>query len=196
MARRFAFRPALTLRGRKFQGLRGFTGKPLHPPLTDIPIAAYLLAAVGDLISWLFSDSSWSQDLFHAAGWVMIAGAVVSLGAALTGYMDWLKSAPKGTQARRTVNAHAWTMLTVTAIVLIDIAVRLGSWDDTSTPIVVLVLSLLAAGLTIIGATIGGTLVFDYGFNVMTAGDSPVWHKSERNLLPGEKPPPADQASS
>ena len=46
-----------------------------------------------------------------------------------------------------------------------------------------------------IGATIGGTLVFDYGFNVVTAGDSPVWHKSERNLLPGEKPPPTDQTS-
>jgi len=195
MARRFAFRPALTLRGRKFMGLRGFTGKPLHPPLTDIPIGAYMLAGVGDLGSFLWSDASWSQDLYHAAGWVMIAGALVSLGAALTGWMDWLKSVPKGTQARRTVNAHAWTMLTVTAIVLIDIAVRLGSWDDTSTPILVLILTLVAAGLTFLGATIGGTLVFDYGFNVVTAGDSPVWHKSERNLLPGEKPPPADQAS-
>jgi len=196
MARRFAFRPALTLRGRKFMGLRGFTGKPLHPPLTDIPIGAYMLAAVGDLGSFLWSDASWSQDLYHAAGWVMIAGAVVSLGAALTGWMDWLKSVPKGTQARRTVNAHAWTMLTVTAIVLIDIAVRLGSWDDASTPILVLILTLVVAGLTFLGATIGGTLVFDYGFNVVTAGDSPVWHRSERNLLPGEKPPPADQTSS
>jgi uncharacterized membrane protein len=196
MARRFAFRPALTLRGRKFLGLRGFTGKPLHPPLTDIPIGAYMLAAAGDLISWIWSDASWSQDLYHAVGWVMIAGAVVSLGAALTGWLDWLKSVPKGTQARRTVNAHAWTMLTVTAIVLIDIAVRLGSWDESSTPFLVLVLTLVAAGLTFIGATIGGTLVFDYGFNVVTAGDSPVWHKSEQNLLPGEKPPPADQTSS
>jgi uncharacterized membrane protein len=189
MARRFAFRPALTLRGRKFFGLRGFSGKPSHPPLTDIPIGAYMLAAAGDLISWLWRDASWSQDLYHAAGWVMIAGAIVSLGAATTGFMDWLRSVPKGTQARRTVNAHAWTMLTVTAIVLIDIAVRLGSWDDTATPILVLVLTLAAAGLTIVGATIGGTLVFDYGFNVVTAGDSPVWHPSETDLMPGEKPP-------
>lgn len=196
MARRFAFRPALTLRGRKFFGLRGFSGKPSHPPLTDIPIGAYMLAAAGDLVSRLWGGASWSQDLYHAVGWVMIGGAVVSLGAALTGWMDWLKSVPKGTQARRTVNAHAWTMLTVTAIVLIDIAVRFTSWDEAWTPIVVLALTLVAAGLTVIGATIGGSLVFDYGFNVVTAGDSPVWHKSERNLLPGEKPPPADQASS
>ena len=32
--RHFAFRPALTLRGRTFKGPRGWSGKPLHPPLT------------------------------------------------------------------------------------------------------------------------------------------------------------------
>ena len=195
MARRFAFRPALTLRGRKFFGLRGYSGKPFHPPLTDVPIGAYLLAAAGDVVSSVFHDSSWAGDLYRAAGWVMIGGAVVSLLTALTGYMDWLKATPKGTQARRTVNAHAWTMLTVTALVLIDIALRLGSWNESSTPVIVLILTVLAAGLTFIGAAIGGSLVFDYGFNVATAGDSPVWHRSERDLLPGEKPAPADQAS-
>jgi hypothetical protein len=40
--------------------------------------------------------------------------------------------------------------------------------------------------LVSVGATFGGTLVFDYGFNVETAGDSPVWHKSERDVLPGQ----------
>ena len=195
MARRFAFRPALTLRGRKFFGLRGFSGKPFHPPLTDVPIGAYMLAAAGDISSWLFKDSSWAGDLYHAAGWAMIGGVIVSLLAALTGWMDWLKATPKATQARRTVNAHAWTMLTVTTISLIDIAVRLGSWDETSTPTGVLILTLIVAVLTFIGATIGGSLVFDYGFNVANAGDHPVYHRSEVNLLPGEKPAPTDQPS-
>jgi len=36
-----------------------------------------------------------------------------------------------------------------------------------------------------------GTLVFDYGFNVRTAGDHPVYHPSDVDLLPGQKPPPA-----
>jgi hypothetical protein len=30
--------------------------------------------------------------------------------------------------------------------------------------------------------------VFDYGFNVETAGDSPVWHQSEVDVFPGQKP--------
>ena len=45
MAHRLTFRPALTLKGRKFFGpLRGWAGKPVHPPLADIPIAAYEIA--------------------------------------------------------------------------------------------------------------------------------------------------------
>jgi hypothetical protein len=36
-----------------------------------------------------------------------------------------------------------------------------------------------------LGATNGGSLVFDYGFNVETAGDHPVWHVTETDVLPG-----------
>ena len=48
-----SFRPALTMRGRKFKGLRGWAGKPLHPPLTDVPVGAYMLVAAFDVISFL-----------------------------------------------------------------------------------------------------------------------------------------------
>jgi hypothetical protein len=48
-------------------------------------------------------------------------------------------------------------------------------------------LSVVAAALVTVGATLGGSLVYDYGFNVETAGDSPVWHHSEIDLLPGHK---------
>jgi uncharacterized membrane protein len=86
------------------------------------------------------------------------------------------------------VNAHAITMLTVTALVLIDIALRLAENDEASTPVGIAILSILAALLVVVGATIGGTLVYDYGFNVTSAGDSPVWHRSDHDLMPGEKP--------
>jgi uncharacterized membrane protein len=191
MMARFSFRPSLTLRGRKFFGLRGFAGKPFHPPLTDIPIGAYLLVAAFDLISLIWSGETWAREFFRAGTFVLIGGALVSLGTAFTGYLDWRHSTPKGTQARRTVNAHAITMLTVTALVLIDIAWRLSMNDEPSTPAGIAILSVVIALLVAMGATIGGTLVFDYGFNVTSAGDSPVWHRSDRDLLPGEKPEPA-----
>ena len=49
--RTFSIRPTLTMRGRTFKGLRGWSGKPLHPPLTDVPIVAYVLAALFDVAS-------------------------------------------------------------------------------------------------------------------------------------------------
>ncbi len=160
--RRFSFRPALTLRGRQFKGPRGWAGKPFHPPLTDVPIGAYLLTG----------------------------GPAVSVLAAFTGLWDWLRSTEADTQARRTANAHAWTMLSVTTLVLVDIALRVFAFtDDQHTPVVVRVPSVLIALLTTVGAAIGGTLTFDYGFNVETAGGSPAWHRSEDDLLPGEERP-------
>ena len=185
--RTFTFRPSLTLRGREFQGLRGWAGKPLHPPLTDVPVAAYVVAAIFDVIAFVGGeDAGWSRELYRSGTFLMTAGAAVSLLAALTGFWDWWRSTEKGNQARRTVNAHAWTMLTVTAIVIVDLVLRSSTFaDDPSTPVVVLLLTVASAALTFVGATIGGSLVFDYGFNVVTGGDHPAWHTSERDVMPG-----------
>ena len=185
--RRFSIRPTLTLRGRKFKGLRGWSGKPTHPPLTDLPVAGYIFAAALDVIATLGRHQAWAIDFFRAGTYVFIGGAAVSLLAALTGFWDWLRSTEKGTQARRTANTHAWTMITVTVLALADIALRLNVYHTRTHPnLAILVLSLLTAGLVSIGATFGGSLVFEYGFNVETAGDSPVWHPSETDVFPGQ----------
>ena len=184
--RKYSVRPTLTLRGRTFKGLRGWSGKPTHPPLTDFPIAAYILAAIFDVISFVGRDESWSQDFFRAGTFVFVGGAAVSVLAALTGFWDWLRSTEKGTQARRTANAHASAMIVVTVLALTDIALRISEYDSRTSPTVaILVISIVIAALVSLGAALGGTLVFDYGFNVETATDSPVWHPSETDVLPG-----------
>lgn len=191
--RLFSFRPALTIRGRRFKGLRGWAGKPLHPPLTDVPVAAYVLAAAFDALSVL-GDAAWSRDFYRAATFVLVAGAVVSVATVLTGVWDWLRSTPRGTQAWRTANAHALAMVTVTLLVVANVVVRMSAADDAATPAAALALSVLTAVLTVVGSAYGGSLVFDYGFNVETAGDHPAWHESEVDVLPGEKPPAAPEA--
>ena len=185
--RKYSVRPAITLRGRKFKGLRGFAGKPFHPPLTDIPIGAYILGAAFDVISVIGGHShAWSRELWHAGTFAFIGGAIVSVFAALTGLFDWLRSSEAGTQARRTANSHATIMLTVTVLAIVNIALRLNDYHTRAyTPVGIMVLSVVIAGLVSWGATYGGSLVFDYGFNVETAGDSPVWHASEKDVLPG-----------
>jgi len=184
---KFSVRPTLTLKGRSFKGLRGWSGKPAHPPLTDFPIAAYVLAAAFDIISAVAGkDHTWARELWHAGTFTFIGGAAVSVLAALTGLWDAWKSSQPGTQARRTINTHAIIMLSVTVLALADIAWRLNDYHTHPvTPVGIAVLSGVIAVLVSVGATFGGTLVYDYGFNVETAGDSPVWHPSESDVLPG-----------
>src|SRR5438045_9582684 len=103
--RKFSIRPTFTLRGRTFKGLRGWSGKPLHPPLTDFPITAYVLGAVFDVISVIGgTDHAWATEFWHAGTYTFVAGAAVSVFAALSGLRDAWKSSEAGTQARRTIN--------------------------------------------------------------------------------------------
>jgi uncharacterized membrane protein len=184
--RSLTVRPPLTLKGRTFKGLRGWSGKPLHPPLTDFPVAAYVFAAVFDVSSAVGGeDQTWARELWHAGTYIFIAGAAMSVLAALTGLWDAWKSSEAGTQARRTINTHATIMVTVTVLALADIAWRLNDYHtEAATPVGIAVLSVVIGLLVSVGATFGGSLVYDYGFNVETAGDHPVWHKSETDVFP------------
>jgi uncharacterized membrane protein len=190
MTRKFSVRPVLRIKGRTWKGLRGWAGKPFHPPLTDIPIAAYVIGPVFDVLSWLWRDGDHGNlptELYRAGTWTLIAGALVSLPTALTGWADWHRSSKVGTQARRTINTHAMMMIVVTLLVLANLALRLNAYDDhTSTPGCLVLIDVLIAGLVFVGATYGGSLVFDYGFNVETSGDHPVWHESETDVFPGD----------
>ena len=131
-------------------------------------------------------DSEWSRDFFRAGTFVFVGGAIVSVFAALTGFWDWWKSSEKGTQARRTINAHASAMILVTVLVLTDIGFRLSDYDRTSPSAGVWALSVLIALLVSVGAVYSGAMVYEYGFNVETAGDHPVWHQSETDVFHGE----------
>jgi uncharacterized membrane protein len=200
--RYFSIRPAWTLRGRKFFGIRGWSGKPLHPPLTDFPIVAYCLAALFDVISRISGDAAVRHDFFMGATMVIVVGFLVSLATALTGLWDWWKGIPrrKGgpwfgrarrTQVWRTANWHMTVMLTVTVIVIVDIVVRWGQLHDGRSSVAVTALSVIAALLVAFGAGYGGEMVFDYQFNVEGLKDSTVWDETEVDEFPGRKKPPA-----
>ena len=141
-----------------------------------------------DVISVIGGDHrTWAREFWHAGTYTFIAGAAVSVFAALTGLWDAWKSSEAGTQARRTINTHATIMVTVTLLALADVAWRLNCYHTSLiTPTALMVLSVAIALLVSLGATFGGALVYEYGFNVETAGDHPAWHKSEKDVLPGQ----------
>jgi uncharacterized membrane protein len=199
MPRIYSIRPTWTFKGRRFQGVRGFTGKPFHPPLTDFPIVCYSLAALFDLISYFSTAGLRAHDFGVAATFVMVAGFIVSLGAAFTGFFDWWKGIPRDkstgpigrarhTQVWRTINWHATVMLTVTVVTLVDLILRISDFGSGQTQVSWLVLSLIAAGLVLFGAAYGGSLVFEYSFNVENVEE--VWQESEVDRFPGSQRPP------
>ena len=204
MPRLYSIRPGITFKGRKFRGVRGWAGKPTHPPFTDFPIAAYVFAGALDVISYVAAKqgstspvSSLAHDAFVAATYTIMGGAVLSLVAALTGFWDWWKGIDrdtssgwlgkaKHTQVWRTINWHATIMLTVTAIVVVDIVVRLSQYGTGYAQLAPTILSVLAALLVLLSASYGGSLVFDYQFNVESLEGSTVWDETERDQLPAK----------
>ena len=190
MARLFSIKPSLTMKGRKFKGLRGFAGKPFHPPLTDIPVACYILVAVFDVISLISysrnEESTLARDFFISGTHVIVAGAIVSVPTIITGFWDWLKSTPPRTQAWRTANWHMAVMLIMSMLVALNILLRLGYWDGGYAEPLVAALSVLIGLLVTFGALYGGALVYEYQFNVESV-DGRVWEEHETDVFPIDK---------
>ena len=191
MPRYFSIKPSLSLRGRKFKGIRGLSGKPFHPPLTDIPVAAYFLAAIADIVSFIAynKDRADIADDFYVTGtFLLIAGGVVSVPTIATGFWDWLKSTPNRTQAWRTANWHAALMLATTFLVAFDLWLRLAFWgaDARFVDTTILIFSLLAGITVSFGALYGGTMVYEFAFNVEQDVDH-AYTESEVDRYPGQE---------
>jgi hypothetical protein len=50
-----------------------------------------------------------------------------------------------------------------------------------------MILSILAGALVSYGATYGGSLVYDYQFNVESLDGSTAWNETETDQMPGDK---------
>lgn len=187
MARLFSIGPGIQMKGRKFKGLRGFAGKPFHPPLTDLVVGAYFFFGIFDLISYLATDARTEYDFFRAATILVISGALFSLPTMLTGFWDWLKSTPSGTQVWRTANFHMAMMITTGVLVLVNILWRTSGDGKVEASLGLTLFSLAITGLMTLGATYGGSLTYDYSFNVEEL-DGRVWEKSETDVYPADKP--------
>jgi uncharacterized membrane protein len=117
---------------------------------------------------------------------------------AVTGFWDWWKGMErqpstgfpgkaKHTQVWRTANWHMTVMLIVTGIVIADIIIPVLQFDDGHASLPTMILSILAGALVSYGAAYGGSLVYDYQFNVENLDGSTAWDESESDQMPGDK---------
>jgi len=152
---------AAVYRGRFGRRLKTFfngswLGHPLHPVLTDIPLGAWTLAVLFDLI-YLFDHRSATAR--SAAEIVILVGIVAALGAAVTGYTDWADTVDR---ERRVGLSHGLLNLLATILYLISLIVRLTSPGQG----LGIVLSWVGYLLLITAAYLGGELVFNTGTGV------------------------------
>jgi uncharacterized membrane protein len=142
-------------------------GRPLHPPFTHFPIAAYVMAAAFDLISVLAGrPHQWAAQLWHAGTFVLIAGLVLCLVTMLTGFADLVRFVEQRPATLRVVAGHVCVMAAVFMIGVGDLALRLSDYHQPSTPPAVLILTVTAAAGVCTGAFFGGTLVYRHGTGV------------------------------
>jgi nitrite reductase/ring-hydroxylating ferredoxin subunit/uncharacterized membrane protein len=136
-----------------------FLGHPLHPAITDIPIGAWMIAAIFDII-WLVSPVNYDWAARGALVAVLI-GLVGALGAAATGLADWSDSYG----AERTTGLYH-ALLNVTATVLYLISAILRFQVASSENIVAAILGFAGLVAVLIAAYLGGDMVFVRGTNV------------------------------
>lgn len=134
-------------------------GHPLHPVITDIPVAAWVLTAIFDII-WLIAPTraSWAGLGAFVA---VIVGLLAALGAIVTGLTDW--SDTYGAERRVGLN-HALFNASATILYLVSFILRwvAGPGDMLAAAI----LGFLGLLSVIYAAYLGGDMVFVKGTGV------------------------------
>jgi nitrite reductase/ring-hydroxylating ferredoxin subunit/uncharacterized membrane protein len=134
-------------------------GHSLHPVITDVPVAAWLIAAIFDIL-WLAVPvtTTWAP---RGAEVLVGVGVLAALGAFVTGIADW--SDTYG--AERTVGFYHG-LLNSSAIVLYAVStlLRLGQSSGQSTSAAIV--GFVGLACVLVAAYLGGDMVFAKGTGV------------------------------
>jgi nitrite reductase/ring-hydroxylating ferredoxin subunit/uncharacterized membrane protein len=129
-------------------------GHPLHPPLTDVPVGAWVTGAVLDLAG----TAGFSDGLRMGADASIALGCAGAVGAAATGFADWgdLYGEP-----RRAGALHAALNTVALLMNLVSLSKRLGGKRASG-----MLWSTAALGVASVSAYIGGELLSTHGSGV------------------------------
>lgn len=150
--------------------IRGFPGKPLHPPLTDASIGAYTVGVAMLLAGALGLQE---EQMAHGSLLAISFGLILAAPTAITGLLDWL-DLPRDTPAWTTATIHLVVMVTATLLFALTWLLQRPGYNEDEVRIVALVVGLLAQLALIVGGNVGGANVFVYGIRVLKRPETPV----------------------
>lgn len=134
-------------------------GHPVHQMLIVFPLGLLATSLIFDIIA-LASDNG---GVFIASFWMIAAGVIGGLLAAVFGLVDWL-AIPKGTRAKDIGFWHGSGNVVVTALFAISWFLRRPSPDHP--PATAILLCVIAVCMALVTAWLGGELVNRLGVGV------------------------------
>jgi uncharacterized membrane protein len=159
--------------------IKGWAGKPSHPPLTDASIGAYTVGVAMLVLGALGVEE---EQMAHGALLAISGGLILALPTAVTGLLDWLEI-PKGTPAKTVATVHLVTMVSATVLFTLTWLAQRPGYDDDEVRTLGWILGMGAEALLAAGGFVGGALVFVYGIRVLKRPRTPVANA----LVPGRE---------
>jgi uncharacterized membrane protein len=139
-------------------------GHPIHPVIVTLPIGFLVGAAATDLVYWFTSDPFWARASF----WLILAGLVMGILAAITGLLDFIRI---GRVRKHTAGwAHMYANVIVLVLTAINLGLRLGNPAENIV-FTGLSISVIIATLLGISGWYGGELVYRHKIAVIGYGD-------------------------
>jgi uncharacterized membrane protein len=136
-----------------------FAGHPVHPMLVVFPLGLLGTAVIFDIIYLISDNSQWTV----AAHYMIGAGLIGGLAAALFGWLDWM-GIPNGTRAKRIGLWHGLGNGAVLALFVLSWVLRRD--NPALPPTGAIVAGLAAIVLAVIAAWLGGEMVYRLGVGV------------------------------
>jgi uncharacterized membrane protein len=134
-------------------------GHPIHQMLIPFPLGLLTTAIIFDVVRMITGNPLWSTIAF----WLIAAGIIGGLAAAIFGLIDWT-GIPSGTRAKRIGTVHG---LGNVVLVVLFAASWLIRRDDPAQPeTLAIVLSLAGGALSLVTGWLGGELVDRLGVGV------------------------------
>ena len=134
-------------------------GHPIHPMLIVFPLGLLATAVVFDIVGLSKGDSSW----FGISFWMIAAGIIGGLLAAVFGLIDWW-AIPSGTRAKAIGLWHGVGNVVVVLLFIVSWLIRRP--DPANPGSTAFALSFIAVVLTLVTAWLGGELVDRLGVGV------------------------------
>jgi uncharacterized membrane protein len=142
--------------------LQGGPGRPLHPMLVHFPVALYPTSLVFDALSHLSEDGN---PFVRGAFALIVIALVVSVLAMAAGFADFL-TIENGSRTWRIAVLHMSLQLVTGGLFLANAILRGRDLDVTATPVGPVVLTVVGLLTLIVGAALGGELVYRHGRRV------------------------------